>query len=104
MAQTREGLPEVSPHMSFSTLLYRYFFFGWLFKDVNRGNLLERAARGGTQPRPGTLAAHLHAALGVGAALFFIQPRPGGGIAPARARPVGWSSTCPARWRCPSTP
>ncbi len=30
--------------MSFATLLYRYFFFGWLFKDVNRGNLLERAA------------------------------------------------------------
>ena len=30
--------------MTFSTLLYRYFFFGWLFKDVNRGNLLERAA------------------------------------------------------------
>jgi hypothetical protein len=27
-----------------STLLYRYFFFGWLFRDVNRGNLLERAA------------------------------------------------------------
>lgn len=30
--------------MTFGTLLYRYFFFGWLFKDVNRGNLLERAA------------------------------------------------------------
>ena len=30
--------------MSFGTLLYRYFFFGWLFKDVNRGNLLERSA------------------------------------------------------------
>jgi hypothetical protein len=30
--------------MSFGTLLYRYFFFGWLFKDVNQGNLLERAA------------------------------------------------------------
>ncbi len=30
--------------MSFGTLLYRYFFFGWLFRDVNRGNLLERAA------------------------------------------------------------
>jgi hypothetical protein len=30
--------------MPFSTLLYRYFFFGWLFKDVNQGNLLERAA------------------------------------------------------------
>ncbi|TFY96932.1 hypothetical protein [Ramlibacter rhizophilus] len=25
-------------------LLYRYFFFGWLFKDVSRGNLFERAA------------------------------------------------------------
>ena len=30
--------------LSFRTLLYRYFFFGWLFRDVNRGNLLERAA------------------------------------------------------------
>src|SRR5215213_3349094 len=30
--------------MAFRTLLYRYFFFGWLFKDVSRGNLLERAA------------------------------------------------------------
>ena len=30
--------------MSFGTLLYRYFFFGWLFKDVNQGNLLQRAA------------------------------------------------------------
>ncbi|HSV34107.1 MAG TPA: hypothetical protein VLI46_01060 [Ramlibacter sp.] len=29
---------------AFRTLLYRYFFFGWLFKDVSRGNLLERAA------------------------------------------------------------
>src|SRR4051812_15330795 len=34
----------VSDNMSFRTLLYRYFFFGWLFKDVNRGNLLERSA------------------------------------------------------------
>ena len=30
--------------LAFGTLLYRYFFFGWLFKDVNRGSLLERAA------------------------------------------------------------
>jgi hypothetical protein len=30
--------------MTFGTLLYRYFFFGWLFKDVNRGNVFERAA------------------------------------------------------------
>jgi hypothetical protein len=26
------------------TLLYRYFFFDWLFRDVRRGTLLERAA------------------------------------------------------------
>ena len=30
--------------LSFRTLLYRYFFFGWLFKDVTRGNAFERAA------------------------------------------------------------
>ena len=32
------------PGPALRTLLYRYFFFGWLFRDVNRGNLLERAA------------------------------------------------------------
>lgn len=26
------------------TLLYRYFFFGWLFKDVGSDDLFERAA------------------------------------------------------------
>ena len=26
------------------SLVYRYFFFGWLFRDVTRGTLLERAA------------------------------------------------------------
>lgn len=31
-------------HPAFRTLLYRYFFFGWLFKDVSRGNVFERAA------------------------------------------------------------
>lgn len=30
--------------MRFSTLLYRYFFFGWLFRDASRGSVLERAA------------------------------------------------------------
>ena len=30
--------------LAFRTLLYRYFFFSWLFRDVSRGNLLERAA------------------------------------------------------------
>lgn len=29
---------------SFRTLLYRYLFFGWLFRDVQKGTLLERAA------------------------------------------------------------
>lgn len=31
-------------HPAFRTLLYRYFFFGWLFKDASRGNHMERAA------------------------------------------------------------
>lgn len=30
--------------LAFRTLLYRYFFCGWLFKDASRGNLFERAA------------------------------------------------------------
>ena len=30
--------------MPFSTLLYRYFFYDWLFRDASRGTLLERAA------------------------------------------------------------
>jgi len=29
---------------SFSTLLYRYFFYGWLFRDVGRGTIWERAS------------------------------------------------------------
>lgn len=29
---------------SFLTLLYRYLFFGWLFRDVRGGSLFERAA------------------------------------------------------------
>jgi hypothetical protein len=29
---------------AFRTLLYRYFFFGWLFRDANRGSVFERAA------------------------------------------------------------
>ena len=30
--------------ISFSVLLYRYLFHTWLFRDVTRGSLLERAA------------------------------------------------------------
>ncbi len=29
---------------SLLSLLYRYWFFGWLFRDVNRGSVIERAA------------------------------------------------------------
>ncbi len=29
---------------TFSQLLYRYWFYGWLFEDANRGSLYERAA------------------------------------------------------------
>jgi hypothetical protein len=32
------------PDLSFSTLLYRYFFFDWMFKDARRGDVFERAA------------------------------------------------------------
>jgi hypothetical protein len=30
--------------VSFARLLYRYLFFGWLFRDVQRGTWLEREA------------------------------------------------------------
>ena len=30
--------------LAFRTLLYRYFFFSWLFKDASQGNLFERTA------------------------------------------------------------
>lgn len=29
--------------LPFKVLLYRYFFFAWLFKDVNQGNVYERS-------------------------------------------------------------
>ena len=34
----------IVPAPTFAQLLYRYWFYGWLFVDVNRGNLFERAA------------------------------------------------------------
>ncbi|MES2534603.1 MAG: hypothetical protein V4632_01895 [Pseudomonadota bacterium] len=30
-------------NLPFTILLYRYFFFGWLFKDVNNGNIFQRS-------------------------------------------------------------
>ena len=29
---------------TFAQLCYRYWFYGWLFRDVNRGTVFERAA------------------------------------------------------------
>ena len=34
--------PPAGAAPSFRKLLYRYWFFGWLFKDVNRADLFER--------------------------------------------------------------
>ena len=31
-------------HDNSPSLIYKYFFFAWLFRDVNRGNWLERSA------------------------------------------------------------
>ncbi len=36
--------PHIPRRLSFRQLLYRYWFFDWLFKDVNRSTLMERAA------------------------------------------------------------
>ncbi|TBO32886.1 hypothetical protein EYS42_06900 [Aquabacterium lacunae] len=38
------AVPQVSRRLPFRQLLYRYWFFDWLFKDVNRATLMERAA------------------------------------------------------------
>ena len=36
--------PQLPAPPPLRSLLYRYFFFDWLFRDVTRGTLLERAA------------------------------------------------------------
>lgn len=38
------GMNAVPDALPLRTLLYRYFFFAWLFRDATRGSLLERAA------------------------------------------------------------
>jgi len=38
------GNPSATPALHFRTLLYRYFFFGWLFRDASVRDLLQRAA------------------------------------------------------------
>jgi len=34
----------MTPTIPFRSLLYRYLFYGWLFRDACRGNLFERSA------------------------------------------------------------
>ena len=34
----------LAPASSSSSIWYRYFFYGWLFRDVGRGNLWQRSA------------------------------------------------------------
>jgi hypothetical protein len=38
------AVPETVPSLRFRTLLYRYFFFGWLFRDASVRDLIQRAA------------------------------------------------------------
>lgn len=45
---------------TFAQLLYRYWFYGWMFRDVNRGSLFERdAARRHNQSRSVWLPTYL---------------------------------------------
>jgi hypothetical protein len=69
---------------SFRSLLYRYWFYGWLFRDVNRGSLLDRAAAWRhNQASRRWLPCYLRrwttlglAALALGGALEFLTPWP----------------------------
>lgn len=38
------AVPDRAPSPRFRTLLYRYFFFGWLFHDASVRDLIQRAA------------------------------------------------------------
>ena len=57
------GFPASGVAMAFRTLLYRYFFFGWLFRDVTSRQPVRARRRVAPQPGAGPLAADLHAAL-----------------------------------------
>jgi len=57
--------------MPFSTLLYRYFFYGWLFHDAGRGTLWQRhAAWRHNRAQARWLPTYMRRWLIVGAALF----------------------------------
>jgi hypothetical protein len=44
MSELVAGSRDSRHALRFRTLLYRYWFFAWLFRDVGRGSLFERAA------------------------------------------------------------
>ncbi|MCM5678080.1 hypothetical protein M8A51_00865 [Schlegelella sp. S2-27] len=44
MSELVAGSRDLRHPLRFRTLLYRYWFFAWLFRDVGRGSLFERAA------------------------------------------------------------
>lgn len=63
--------PALVDRMAFSTLLYRYFFFAWLFRDVSRGNQFERlAAWRHNQAQAHWLPTYMRRWLGFGLLLF----------------------------------
>jgi hypothetical protein len=58
---------------SFSSLLYRYFFYGWLFRDVGRGNQWVRAAAWRhNREQARWLPTYMRRWLAVGGALFAV--------------------------------
>ncbi len=78
---------------AFGTLLYR-FFFRWLFKDVSRGNLIERAAAWRhNQARAQWLPTCMRRWVGCGLLLYAL-----GGLAESVFGAPGLSAlfTCPA--------
>jgi len=54
-------------------LLYRYFFFGWLFRDASKGNLYERSAAWRyNQEQSRWLSTYLRRWLFVGVMMYFL--------------------------------
>jgi hypothetical protein len=59
--------------MTFTTLLYRYFFYGWLFQDASRGGVWQRAAAWRhNREQASWLPTYMRRWLVIGAGLFAI--------------------------------
>jgi hypothetical protein len=60
-------------YVPFRSLLYRYLFYGWLFRDASRGNRLEQAAAlRHNQAQARWLPTYMRRWLVLGAALFCV--------------------------------